>query len=88
MNREIDDYNPYVQLTKYVDSVGQPNIMNKMDSEGNVVVYDGNNTWKKLMEGLDTFVATYCGSDLKQVAKKEMEQKYLQKLRKLGTKLS
>jgi hypothetical protein len=86
-NRKPDDFNPHAQLLDFVESAGNPDIRKNIESDGSVVVTDENRTWQKLLDGLNDFVKVYCGKDLETIVRKEVEQKYLQKLRKLNKKL-
>lgn len=88
--RSPDDFNPFVQITNFVNSFGDP-IIEKTTVNGTTCYTDINMTWSALMEEKDDFVKKYIGNDLHDVAVKEMEQQYLRKLQKClkkGEKLS
>ena len=85
-DRQTDDYNPIVQLKKYMENIGDPDIIS-YEEDGAVVVRDKNETWQRVTSGLDTFCDTFCGSDLSKVLKKEAESIYMQKLRKASKQL-
>lgn len=85
--RTPDDFCPIVQLRKYVVTAGEPNISCCKNPDGTAVVVDQNNTWSKILQGFDDFVAKYLGLDLHHVALKAAEALYLSKLTKLSKKL-
>ena len=88
-NRQVDDYNPMVQLNKLVDSAGDPEIAfrKQTDDDTTCIAYDANGTWDKIQNGLPNFLAKYTGNEFHDIVKKEVETKYLSKLRKTARKL-
>jgi hypothetical protein len=85
-NREVDDYNPVVQIIHLVDSAGQPEIEYRVQND-ETIVYDANQTWQKIEYGLTDLVKNYCGEGFEQVARKDAEQRYFAKLRKAAKQL-
>ena len=86
-SREVDDFNPVVQLNKLINSKGMPNVHVYKDNEGNICAEDKNKTWQKICADLPQFVANFTGADLKAVVKERAEELYVQLLKKAANKL-
>ena len=85
-NRQVDDYNPIIQLRRYIDDIGDPDIISYQEA-GAIIVKDKNETWEKITTGLESFCKKYCGDDLSDVVQREAESLYMQKLRKASKHL-
>jgi hypothetical protein len=75
-----DVYCPIVQLSKMVDSQGEPDVHVKSNSDS-VSVKDKNDVWVNISNKLETFIEDYTGADLGALVRKEAEKLYLRKLR-------
>ena len=71
--RQLDDYNPIVQLNKLLDCAGTPDIAYRIEDDGSRVAYDANNTWEKIDHALPDFINRYCGKGFESIVKKEAE---------------
>lgn len=80
-SREVDDFCPRARLNKLIKNLGEVHLI--MEKRGNTIMFqDINDTWLKITNELDQFVANVCGKDLKEAATKHAETVYIREVKK------